>query len=636
MKKKIGLQKQLKLFDMKENFKARLKTLPDLPGIYLMKDALDDIIYVGKAKSLKKRVKQYFAPGAKHGLKVQNMVDNISDFEYIVVNSEVESLILESNLIKQYKTKYNILLRDDKQYPYIKITKEKFPRLIKTRELHSDGGTYFGPFPGALQVNIAIETLHELFPIRKCKYMAKNQRPCMNYEIGLCSAPCANMISVDEYSNYINRILDIIDGKDKEFLETLSSKMTEFSNTMNFEMAGVYRDKIESFKTLWIKQTADQATTNAAESNIDVIGIARIDDVACIQVFFVRLGKIIGRDVFFLDNISEHKDSQIIISFMEQFYTGQILIPPQILTSEDLNDEDILNYLSEIRGSKVSVIKPQKGDKKNLLNLANKNAIEALNKRGRGKSRIEEIALENINKLKIILDLDDIPVRIEAYDISHISGIDAVGSMVVYYNGIELRSDYRRFRIKDNAGGDDYRSLQQVIQRRFKRALKIDPIKKPDNSFDKFPDLLLIDGGKNQVKIVEDFIFDFGLFIPVCGMVKDERHNTRALIYMGNEIDISNKRDLFIWISKVQSEVHRYSIDYHRNVRSKRTISSILDDIPGIGSSRKISLLKHFGDMSSILKANEDELSCVDGIGKKLAIEIRKYLDDYQKSNLVM
>lgn len=619
---------------MNELIQYQLEHLPDEPGVYLMKNELGDVIYVGKAKSLRKRVRQYFMASRNQTLKVRKMVEHIHEIDYIVVNNEVESLVLEANLIKQYRTKYNILLRDDKQYPYIKITNEPFPQVIKVRERESDGSKYFGPFPSAYDVNKVLELIYQHFPIRFCRYHLPQQspaRPCLNYQIKRCSGACTGHVSVVEYGEMIQEVTKLIEGKDKSLLYHLEDAMKVLAKDLKFEEAAALRDSIQSLKNIWVSQIVDNPDIASAKASQDVIGLARMGDIACVSVFFVRDGKIIGRDTFMMEHVEEDDDSSIMTSFIHQFYAGSVRAPQQILLSRDINNkEESFRILSALSGTSVTILYPKIGEKRNLALLSEKNALDYLQRREGLAASAERKREKLLDELAQTLNLIDLPRRIEVYDISHISGTDAVGAMVVYEDGKEKKSDYRKFRIKSGSGGDDYHSMQEVIRRRMKRAVERKPDKQYDPSFSTFPDLLLIDGGITQVNAVEAIVESYGVFAPVCGMVKDDKHNTRALYFEGKEIDISENRELFVWIAQMQSEVHRFAIDYHRTLRSKRTISSLLDEIPGIGPKRKKLLLQYFGDIQKIAEASYEDLREVPGINDGLAKTIKEHVTTYQ------
>ena len=613
------------------NIEEELKKIPDKPGVYIMKSINDEIIYVGKAISLKKRVRQYFQSSRNNTPKVNAMVKNISEFEYIIVDNEVEALILESTLIKKHKPKYNILLRDDKSYPYIKITtNEKFPRIIKVRRVLKDGAKYFGPYPSGYAVNNTLEIINNLYPIRMCnlnleKDMGK-KRPCLNYYIGRCLAPCQGNIDEKEYMKYIDEIIMFLNGKEEKLVEVIENKMKDASEKLDFESAARYRDQFNSLNIILEKQKV--VSTNVTDQ--DVIGMAKGTDDSCVQIFFIRGGKIIGREHFILEDTFEEERGRILSSFIKQFYIGTAYVPKEIYVETEFEDMELISkWLGEKRGSKVKFKIPQRGEKSQLMEMVKDNAQDMLIKHS------EEIKKKKMEKegtlleLKNILSMDKIPMRIEAYDISDIQGIEPVGSMVVYENGDAKKSDYRRFKIRTVTGPNDYASMEEIIKRRFKRGVEErENFKEKDirfEGFSSFPDLIMIDGGKGQVSIAEEVIDNMGIRIPVCGLVKDDYHRTRGIVYTGREIYIEKNSPLFRFITRVQDEAHRFAISYHRSLRSKDIFKSQLDDIRGIGKKRKVSLLKHFGSVENIKNASLEELKKAEGMNIKAAEEVYNY-----------
>ncbi len=613
------------------NIEEELKKIPDKPGVYIMKSINDEIIYVGKAISLKKRVRQYFQSSRNNTPKVNAMVKNISEFEYIIVDNEVEALILESTLIKKHKPKYNILLRDDKSYPYIKITtNEKFPRIIKVRRVLKDGAKYFGPYPSGYAVNNTLEIINNLYPIRMCnlnleKDMGK-KRPCLNYYIGRCLAPCQGNIDEKEYMKYIDEIIMFLNGKEEKLVEVIENKMKDASEKLDFESAARYRDQFNSLNIILEKQKV--VSTNVTDQ--DVIGMAKGTDDSCVQIFFIRGGKIIGREHFILEDTFEEERGRILSSFIKQFYIGTAYVPKEIYVETEFEDMELISkWLGEKRGSKVKFKIPQRGEKSQLMEMVKDNAQGMLIKHS------EEIKKKKMEKegtlleLKNILSMDKIPMRIEAYDISDIQGIEPVGSMVVYENGDAKKSDYRRFKIRTVTGPNDYASMEEIIKRRFKRGVEErENFKEKDirfEGFSSFPDLIMIDGGKGQVSIAEEVIDNMGIRIPVCGLVKDDYHRTRGIVYNGREIYIEKNSPLFRFITRVQDEAHRFAISYHRSLRSKDIFKSQLDDIRGIGKKRKVSLLKHFGSVENIKNASLEELKKAEGMNIKAAEEVYNY-----------
>jgi len=614
------------------SIEEELKKLPDEPGVYIMKDKTGEIIYVGKAISLKKRVRQYFQSPRNNPPKVNAMVSHIAEFEYIIVDNEVEALILEANLIKKHKPKYNILLRDDKQYPYIKVTtNEKFPRVIKTRSVLKDGAKYFGPYPNAYAVNDTIDIIRNLYPIRTCNINfdknPKKTRPCLNYYIGRCLGPCLGNVDHDRYMEMIDEIIMFLSGKEDKLIEIIEEKMKKASQELDFESAAKYRDQMNSLKIILEKQ---KVVSTSSLIDQDVIGMARGVEDVCIQVFFIRSGKIVGREHFILSDNYNERRSEILSSFIKQFYLGTAYVPKEILVEEEIEDMDIISrWLSQKRGNKVTIRVPKRGEKSELMEMVRKNAMDMLKQDGDRLLTERQRNEETLEKFRDILGLDVTPYRIEAFDISNISGVNSVGSMVVFEHGKPKKSDYRRFRIKTVTAPDDYRSMEEVLRRRFTRGIKereIEADSKLDlKGFSSFPDLIMIDGGKGQVNVAIDVLQDLNLDIPVCGLVKDDYHKTRGIIYNNKEINIEVDSSVFRLIYAIQEEAHRFAISYHRSLRSKDMFKSELDDIKGIGEKRKMALLRHFQSIDNIRKASVQELSEVEGMSKKAAEEVYNY-----------
>ncbi len=605
------------------NIDEELKKLPAKPGVYIMKDKDNEIIYVGKAILLKNRVRQYFQKGNNQGSKVRAMVGHIKEFEYIIVDNEVEALILESNLIKKHRPKYNILLRDDKQYPYIKVClKEKFPRVLKTRTVLKDGAKYFGPYPNAAAVNDVIDILHDIYPLRTCKInLDKNKanlRPCLRYHIGKCTGVCIGLGNEEEYSKIIKKVIDLLSNKDETILKMIEDNMIEASKNLEFEKAGVYRDQLNSLLVLLEKQKI------VSDINVDqdVIAMARGLEEVCIQIFFIRSGKILGREHFLLEDTFSTERSEILSSFIKQFYIGTAYIPKEIIIETEIEDMDtIIKWLEKKRGSKVNIVVPKRGDKTQLIGLVSKNAHEMLNKYGDRFLKKHRKNLKALEEIQDILELKSTIKRIEAYDISNISGVHSVGSMVVFENGEAKRSDYRRFKIRSIDTPNDYASMEEVLHRRFTRGLKeresIEDLK--IKGFSNFPDLIMMDGGKGQVNIALKVIKKLGLDIPVCGLVKDDSHTTRGIIYNNIEYDMDVDSQGYKMIYKIQEEAHRFAINYHRSLRSKDMFKSELDGIKGIGQKRKVELLKHFKSIEKIKSASIDDLKKVETMNSKCA-----------------
>ncbi|KEI16676.1 excinuclease ABC subunit UvrC [Clostridium haemolyticum] len=618
------------------DFQYQLKIIPDKPGVYLMKNSLGEIIYVGKAKVLKNRVRQYFQNSKNHSSKVKAMVKNIAEFEYIITDSEMEALILECNLIKKYRPRYNILLKDDKHYPFIKITiNEDFPRIFITRIRAKDGAKYFGPYTEVSVIYETINLIKKIFPIRNCRLFIKSNsepiKPCLNYHIKLCMAPCAGYVSKDEYGKIIKKIIDLLNGKDNEVIYELKEKMTKASEELEFEKAADIRDKILAVEK--IRERQKIITRNF--DNEDFINIYSDEHDWCAQIFFVRDGKIIGREHFILDKGIFEEKKDIISNFIKDFYGGTAFIPKNIYVPDIMDVELLENWLSLKKGSKVFIKVPLKGEKKKLLDLVESNAKNTL-EQFKLKIKVDkELYTDILGELKNLLGLEDIPNRIEAYDISNIQGVDSVGTMIVFEDGKPKNSDYRRFKIKTVKGANDYDSMKEIITRRFKHGLK--EIKEIQNrnlmlsgeKFSIFPHLILMDGGKGQVNVALEVLNDLNIPIPVCGMVKDDKHKTRGLVYNNKEINIKSNNKIMQLITRIQDEVHRFSITYHRSLRNKRVLHSILEDIPNIGIKRRKELLKKFGSIDNIKKASYNELLSTDSINEKAATSIIDYFNEH-------
>ena len=604
------------------DLRERLDQLPDKPGVYIMKNELDEIIYVGKAKSLRKRVRQYFGSYGKSSKKVASMVSKIHDFEYIIVENEVESLVLESNLIKDNLPKYNILLRDDKQYPYIKVkVNERFPRVMKTRRILKDGAKYFGPYPDVFAVNESIESFERIYPLRTCNLNLENveeksYRPCLNYYIGKCIGPCIGNVKDQDYNVMVDEVLSFLSSSNNKLIDKLHEKMMDYSRNLDYENAADIRDRIKNLEYLKERQLISDPE---ARDDKDIIALAKGIDEVLIQIFFFRNGKIIGREHYMIRDYYNDSYEEIFSSFLKQFYIGASYIPKEIIIEEKPMDIKVLeDWLSEKRGNKVTITVPVKGDKKELVRMVKRNALDMIEKYGdKYKKRAESnrLALEEI---KDLIGLNRRPRRIEAYDISNISGVESVGSMVVFEDGDAKKSDYRKFRIKSVIGPDDYSSLKEVIERRFKRGVEE---KKEDknSSFSNFPDLIMMDGGKGQVNAAKEILDKLKLNIEICGLVKDDFHRTRGIIYNNEEFNVDLNSRAYKMIYKIQEEAHRFAINYHRNLRSKTMFKSELDDIKLIGPKRKENLLKHFKSIDKIKKASIQELMEVESMNEKSA-----------------
>lgn len=592
------------------NIHDELKKLPVKPGVYLMKNG-NDIIYVGKAIILKNRVKQYFQKTNKSA-RIEKMVSLITSFEYIVTDSEVEALMLECNLIKLHKPKFNVMLKDDKTYPYIKITNEDYPVVAITRRVLQDGAQYFGPYMENTHVKQALRFIKEKYQVRQCKGVLKSKkRPCINYQIGRCMAPCKNNVSKEEYMKMINEVSNILSGNIQRLITSLTNEMNEYSENLEFEKASIIRDKIVDINSLLQKQKV----ANFSENDIDVIGVYKKDKV-CVQIFFVRNHKLIGRENYFFDDLVDMEDSEIVASFIKQYYNTCLDIPAKIMLRYDIQDKSIIDFLIAKKGGKVEIRSPKKGEKLRFVEMAEKNAqISLENKYVYGSESI-------IEQLSSELGLDYIPKRIESFDISNISGTNIVGGMVVIEDGNFKKSKYRKFKIQDIFDQDDSKCMKQILDRRLNEA-----INKKNEAFLPLPDLILADGGIIQINAVKEILKKYKLDIPVYGMVKDNKHRTKAMLEdNNNEIQISDV--IMKYITNIQDEVHNYSITYHRNLRNSKMTVSILDDINGIGESKRKALLKYFRNVENIKNASIEEILKVKGINKKLAVSIKKRLGE--------
>ncbi len=615
------------------DFQHQLKILPDKPGVYIMKNSLGEVIYVGKAKVLKNRVRQYFQNSKNHSEKVRAMVKNIAEFEYIVTDSEMEALILECNLIKKYSPRYNIALKDDKFYPFIKITtNEDFPRVYVTRNFAKDGNRYFGPYTNGTAVYEVMGLIKKLFPLRTCKKAivegGEPTRACLNYHINLCKAPCAGYISKAEYWEMIDEIINILNGTDTSIIKKLKLEMEKAAEELEFEKAAKIRDRILAIELISEKQKM----FTVKEGDEDFIALYTDEKDGCAQVFFVREGKVTGREHFMIENIGDDPVKEVISSFIASFYGGTAQIPKTIYVPEEIEDQELIEkFLTEKRGSKVWIKVPKKGDKKNLLDMVRNNAKIMIDQFKEKMVEEKELNKSALTELADVLGLDSLPARIEAYDISNIQGVDSVGTMVVFENGKAKNSDYRRFKIKSVKGPNDYESMREILSRRFSHGLEeVNKIKERNLEYSKgkfciFPDLIMMDGGKGQVNIALEVLKDFGIEIPVCGLVKDHKHRTRGIIFNNEEILIRRGSGLMNLITRVQDEVHRYAITYHRSLRDKRTLHSILEDIPRIGEKRRRNLLMKFGSIDNIKKASMEELLDTPGIDKRAAESIKQY-----------
>lgn len=610
------------MFDIQEE----LKKLPAKPGVYIMHDEKDTIIYVGKAISLKNRVRQYFQSSRNLGIKKEQMVQQIARFEYIITDSELEALVLECNLIKEHRPKYNTMLKDDKSYPFIKVTvNEEYPRVLFARQMKKDKSKYFGPYTSAGAVKDSLELIRKLYHVRTCnRNLPKDigkERPCLYYHIKQCKAPCQGYISKEEYRMQIEGVLDFLNGDYKKLLRELEKKMLQASEELRFEDAVEYRDLMQSIQKIGERQKI----TGSQGEDKDVIAMAADEEDAVVQVFFIRDGKMIGRDHFYLKIAADATSAQVLLNFVKQFYAGTPFIPKELVLQEEIEDTEVLEeWLSKKRGQKVHIHVPKKGTKEKLVELAARNAQMVLSQDREKLKREEGRTIGAMKEICQLLDLDDI-TRVESYDISNISGFESVGSMVVYEKGKPKRNDYRKFKIKSVKGPDDYASMEEVLTRRFQRGLQEQQDSEEKGGFSAFPDLILMDGGKGQVHIAENVLENLGISIPVCGMVKDDNHRTRGLYYHDHEIPISHSSEGFKLITRIQDEVHRFAIEYHRLLRSKGQIHSVLDDIEGIGPARRKSLMKYFKSIESIREASVEELKKAPSMNQQVAEKVYEF-----------
>lgn len=638
------------------NFSEELKKMPQTPGVYLMHDSHDDVIYVGKAINLKRRVSSYFRQSTKKSLKIQSMVSNVSRFEYILTDSELEALILECNLIKEYRPKYNTMLMDDKTYPYVMVTvSEDYPRIVMARRMKKDGNKYFGPFTSGGAVRDTIELLQKMFQIRSCRksivvkqsedntHEAKdetalsqaqqrevptvNGRPCLYYHMGQCGGACQGYISKEKYAENVAKAVRFLEGNYKETIKELEEKMQEASAQLDFEKAMEYRDLINSIYHV----AGNQKITTHKFEDRDIIAYAEEGNDAVVQVFFVRNGKLIGREHFYLTTVPGDTGTDIITSFIKQYYIGTPFIPHQLLVQEEVEEAELLSQmLSRNQNYTVKIVHPKKGSKEKLVELAAKNARNLLEQNKERYRREQKKTIGAVREIGELIGVEGIH-RIESYDISNTSGYESVASMIVYEGGKPKRNSYRKFKIKTVQGPDDYASMEEVLLRRFKHGL--DERNKLDmedgdyelGSFSKFPDIIMMDGGKGQVNVALKVLDELGIRIPVCGMVKDDHHNTRGLYYNNEEIPIDIHSEGFRLITRIQDETHRFAIEYHRKLRGKKEVKSILDDIPGVGPSRRKALMRHFKSIDAVRKAEIDQLVQVDSVTEKVAKDIYKY-----------
>ena len=618
-----------------------LKKLPGQPGVYIMHDAKDAIIYVGKAISLKNRVRQYFQSSRDKTTKIKQMVSKIARFEYIVTDSELEALVLECNLIKEHRPRYNTMLKDDKTYPYIKVTaSEEYPRILFSRQMKKDKNKYFGPFTSAGAVKDTIELIRKIYRIRACSRklpqdMGKD-RPCLYYHIHQCDAPCQGYISQADYQKSVKQAVGFLNGQYEPVMKYLEEKMRTASETMEFEKAIEYRDLLDSVR----KVAQKQKITSQSMEDRDIIAMAKDERDAVVQVFFVRDGKLIGREHFHMNLTGSESKAEILNSFVKQFYAGTPFVPHEIWVQEELEDAEVIaSFLTARRGQKVRFVVPKMGEKERLAELAEKNAKMVLSQDKEKIKREELRTIGAMNQIGSWIGLSGIK-RVEAYDISNISGFESVGSMIVYENGRPKRNDYRKFRIRTVQGPNDYASMREVLLRRFSHGLEETKKLQAEGgdlamgSFTRFPDLLMMDGGRGQVNIALEVLRELQLEIPVCGMVKDDNHRTRGLYYQNVEIPIDRHSEGFQLITRIQDEAHRFAIEYHRSLRGKEQVRSVLDDIKGIGPARRKSLMRTFKTIEAVREASVEELEAAPQMNRAAAEAVYIFFRDDKQGKM--
>ena len=617
-----------------------LKKLPDQPGVYIMHDSRDAIIYIGKAVSLRKRVHQYFQPSHDEGIKKAQMVKQIARFEYIVTDSELEALVLECNLIKEHRPKYNTMLRDDKTYPYIRVTLgEDFPRVLFSRQQKKDKSRYFGPYTSAGAVKDTIELVNKIYQLRTCNRNLPRDtgkdRPCLNYHIHQCTAPCQGYITKEAYRERVDAVVEFLNGNYAPVLKSLEEKMNTASANLEFEKAIEYRELLNSVRQIAQKQKI----THTDGEDKDIIALAADDRDAVVQVFFIRDGKLIGRDHFYVKIGTEDTKAQILTTFIKQFYSGTPFIPREIMLPQEIEEQEVLaDWLGEKRGSKVYIRVPQKGMKEKLVELAQKNAKMVLAQDREKIKREEGRTIGALKEIEQLLDMKGLN-RVEAYDISNTSGFESVGSMIVYEKGKPKRSDYRKFKLRTVSGPDDYASMYEVLTRRFTHGMReMEEMEEKDlseeyGSFTRFPDLIMMDGGRGQVNIALKVLEELHLNIPVCGMVKDDNHRTRGLYYHNVEIPIDRGSEGFKLITRIQDEAHRFAIEYHRSLRSKEQVHSVLDDIPDIGPARRNALMKKYQSLEAIREATEEDLAQTDSMSPQAARSVYRFFREKEREN---
>ena len=610
------------MFDIQEE----LKKLPGSPGVYIMHDEKDEIIYVGKAVSLKNRVRQYFQTSRNKGVKIEQMVTHITRFEYIVTDSELEALVLECNLIKEHRPKYNTMLMDDKTYPFIKVTvDEPYPRVMLARRMQKDRAKYFGPYTSAGAVKDTIELIRKIYNIRSCsrklpKDMGK-ERPCLNYHIHQCMAPCQGYISEEDYKKSIQKAVHFLNGYYDLILKELEERMQEASEALEFEKAIEYRELLNSVRKIAQKQKI----TDTAGDDRDILAAAVEEEDAVVQVFFIRGGRLIGRDHFYLKIAKGESEAEILSSFIKQFYAGTPYIPAELMLQNEIDDLEVIEeWLSKRRGHRVHLKVPKKGTKEKLVELAKKNAALVLSTDKERLKREEGRTIGAVKDLEKLIGISGV-VRMEAYDISNTNGFASVGSMVVYERGKPKRNDYRKFKIKGVQGADDYASMEEVLTRRFEHGMREQEEGKELGGFTAFPDLILMDGGKGQVNVALKVLERLDIHIPVCGMVKDDNHRTRGLYYQNEEILIDKDAECFRLITRIQDEAHRFAITFHRQLRGKGQVHSILDDIPGVGAARRKDLMRHFENIEAIKSATVEQLKELPSMNEKSAQDVYNF-----------
>ena len=620
------------MFDLEEE----LKKLPAKPGVYLMHNDRDEIIYVGKARILKNRVRQYFQSGYNRSIKIEHMVSHIAYFEYIITDSELEALVLECNLIKEHRPRYNTMLKDDKAYPYIRVTvQEDYPRILFCRRVKRDKSKYFGPYTSAAAVKESIDLIQKVYRIRNCnRSLPKDigkERPCLYHQIHQCDAPCQGWISKEEYRKNVDRMMEFLQGHDKGILEDLEKKMHAAAEELDFEQAAEYRDLMGHVRRIGERQKIN----NTDGDDRDIIALSGDGKEAVVSIFFIRNGRLLGRDHFHMTGIDGNSYPEILTDFIKQFYVGTPFIPREILTQVEIQDSGILEkWLSDKRGGKVSISVPKRGQKSQMMKLARENAQNVLIKDSEKLKREEKRTVGAMQELERLLGIPDL-VRMEAFDISNTNGFQNVASMVVFERGKPKRSDYRKFRIRSVEGPDDYACMEEALTRRFSHGLREkaelgEDLDEKMGGFRHFPDLLMMDGGKGQVNIALKVLKELNIDIPVCGMVKDDYHRTRGLYYKNEIVEFPRNSEAFLMVTRLQDEAHRFAIEYHKNLRSKGQVHSVLDEIKGVGSARRKALLRHYQDIGRIREASVEELRGIDGITDNVAREIYAFFHKNQ------